>query len=452
VSEAPPILVTMSASDLVNGLPVLRRASFPVSPRIGPEGARAVRELLAAARELFLERGYHSPSVSAIAERAGRSDAAVYQYFSGKHEIFRIFFTALGDDLAAHFEALPAITGDATGRDAFRIWVRGTGEILHRHGPVFMEWPSPDEEDHPADNPQERYFARFVGPVSARLAGVDTGGVGARALSVAIIAIIAYAHVTLQARRAVAGAAMLDTDELDDAVAAVVHAAFFPAPRARDDSTTPTSPTPVDSGTFDHGAELPGLRRPATGRSRATVERLLEAARSSLADRGMDGTSVKDLVTRAGVAHGTFYRYWDDRESLLATLTALAETEVRRHWSRLPAAVRRGETAEWLTVWGDVLDTHGTTLHLWTVELEDHPSLRARSRDVGRFIEDIARRVCVGSPVLGDLSTRAASIVLWTILVELPHVTTRRFAILASSEVVDLQMLLLRRGIIGDRP
>jgi AcrR family transcriptional regulator len=56
-------------------------------------GARAERrdarsELLAAAAEVFAERGYRDASVDEVAARAGYSKGAVYWHFSGKEDLF----------------------------------------------------------------------------------------------------------------------------------------------------------------------------------------------------------------------------------------------------------------------------------------------------------------------------------------------------------------------------
>ena len=45
-------------------------------------------ELLAAALELFVERGYAATRLDDIASRAGVSKGTLYLYFSNKHELF----------------------------------------------------------------------------------------------------------------------------------------------------------------------------------------------------------------------------------------------------------------------------------------------------------------------------------------------------------------------------
>ena len=50
--------------------------------------ARTRAELVAAARRVFLQRGYHAASLEAVAEAAGFSTGAVYSTFTGKADLF----------------------------------------------------------------------------------------------------------------------------------------------------------------------------------------------------------------------------------------------------------------------------------------------------------------------------------------------------------------------------
>ena len=50
--------------------------------------ARTRAELVAAARRVFLERGYHGASLDAVADTAGFSTGAVYSTFAGKADLF----------------------------------------------------------------------------------------------------------------------------------------------------------------------------------------------------------------------------------------------------------------------------------------------------------------------------------------------------------------------------
>src|SRR6476469_9671061 len=52
-----------------------------------PKPARR-RQLLGAAREVFVAQGYHAAAMDEIAERAGVSKPVLYQHFPGKLELY----------------------------------------------------------------------------------------------------------------------------------------------------------------------------------------------------------------------------------------------------------------------------------------------------------------------------------------------------------------------------
>ncbi|HEX8536504.1 MAG TPA: TetR/AcrR family transcriptional regulator [Cystobacter sp.] len=59
-----------------------------------------------------------------------------------------------------------------------------------------------------------------------------------------------------------------------------------------------------------------------------TEQTLLEAAEQLFAEQGVGGTRIEDIAKRAGVAVGTLYNYFEDREELLAALLARRRAEL----------------------------------------------------------------------------------------------------------------------------
>ncbi|EPX54983.1 transcriptional regulator, TetR family [Cystobacter fuscus DSM 2262] len=59
-----------------------------------------------------------------------------------------------------------------------------------------------------------------------------------------------------------------------------------------------------------------------------TEQTLLEAAEQVFAEQGVLGTRIEDIAKRAGVAVGTLYNYFEDREGLLAALMTRRRTEL----------------------------------------------------------------------------------------------------------------------------
>ncbi|MFA9428946.1 TetR/AcrR family transcriptional regulator [Egicoccus sp. AB-alg2] len=59
---------------------------------------------------------------------------------------------------------------------------------------------------------------------------------------------------------------------------------------------------------------------PRTTRGERTAARLREAARAVFAERGYAAARVEDVVARAGVSHGTFYTYFENKAAVLDAL------------------------------------------------------------------------------------------------------------------------------------
>jgi AcrR family transcriptional regulator len=67
-------------------------------------------KVLAAARRLFYERGYHAVTVDEIGEAAGATGAALYRYFRNKEELLSALFDEAQDQMLV---AIPEPTDDA---------------------------------------------------------------------------------------------------------------------------------------------------------------------------------------------------------------------------------------------------------------------------------------------------------------------------------------------------
>ena len=60
--------------------------------------------------------------------------------------------------------------------------------------------------------------------------------------------------------------------------------------------------------------------RTLSGKGRQTRQSIEDAARKLFAERGFHGTTLADITSAAGKSPGLFYRYFDDKEDLLAAL------------------------------------------------------------------------------------------------------------------------------------
>lgn len=102
--------------------------------------AQTREKLLVAARQVFLERGFHGASVGDIAALAGYTTGAIYSRFGGKDELF---LQMLDSELEERADAQRAVLE----ADDFEQMVRAAARDLHRAGlrdpamtPVVIEF------------------------------------------------------------------------------------------------------------------------------------------------------------------------------------------------------------------------------------------------------------------------------------------------------------------------
>jgi len=70
------------------------------------------------------------------------------------------------------------------------------------------------------------------------------------------------------------------------------------------------------------------MTAPSPSRAERTAERLRQAAREAFAELGWSATRVEDIVGRAGVSHGTFYTYYENKAAALGDLVRTSREEV----------------------------------------------------------------------------------------------------------------------------
>jgi AcrR family transcriptional regulator len=93
----------------------------PATPRRRLSAAERRERILAAAQEVFAQRGYHGSSLDDIAKASGTSKALIYEHFESKRALHEELITSHAGELARRFAA-NAATG-ATGEERLRAGV-----------------------------------------------------------------------------------------------------------------------------------------------------------------------------------------------------------------------------------------------------------------------------------------------------------------------------------------
>lgn len=72
-------------------------------------------------------------------------------------------------------------------------------------------------------------------------------------------------------------------------------------------------------------------KAPRTARGERTFRKILDAALAEFGERGFSESSIVSITSRAGVALGTFYTYFDSKEALFQALVRDMSGQVRDH-------------------------------------------------------------------------------------------------------------------------
>jgi AcrR family transcriptional regulator len=174
-----------------------------------------------------------------------------------------------------------------------------------------------------------------------------------------------------------------DEDRIVDAFTDVVHRTLFgPLPGLNVREATTTTPPTLDPGPVlravgrrDHG----GDELTATGRR--TLESLLRAGQDVFVRRGYHQTRVDDIVTEAGVSHGAFYRYFQNKDDLAHTIAVGAMRRVSTTFGAMPEMTpggsdeQRSELRRWLRRYEEAYSTEYAVIQVWVDAAVEDPSL-----------------------------------------------------------------------------
>jgi AcrR family transcriptional regulator len=216
---------------------------------------------------------------------------------------------------------------------------------------------------------------------------------------------------------------------VDDALTDVMHRALFGL-RPDVNVHPPASErppalefTPAMLAVLSHEDRAPDGRPPGT----TTWEALVGSARDVFLTRGYYGARVDDLAAAAGVSHGTFYRYFPNKEALAQTLTVRAMRTASLAFLEIPdvaagdAAGASDRLRAWLRRYNTVLANEAAVIRVWIDAAPHDPTQLADSaaaldwgrRRLARFLRprgfgDVDTEAVVMVAFLGTFGARRA--------------------------------------------
>ncbi|MGW5419136.1 TetR/AcrR family transcriptional regulator [Streptomyces sp. NPDC003943] len=131
---------------------------------------------------------------------------------------------------------------------------------------------------------------------------------------------------------------------------------------------------------------------PKQDRSRATRQRLLEAAVACLAEHGWAGSTVSAVAERAGVSRGAAQHHFPTREDLFTAAVEYVAEERSQALRTLPTQDRRTVVAALVDLYTGPL--FRAALHLW-VAASDEEQLRPRVTELEARVGRESHRIAV---------------------------------------------------------
>lgn len=399
---------------------------------------------------MFGDVGYHACGIGRITEAAGCSRPSFYQYFSSKEDVFRRLAGTVAQRLNESMAALEDVTPDRSGWQALHDWVERYADIYDEYEPVFATFSTAASSDSAVASGSERVRVRNTAALARRMLVTTSNTYATESVVQALLGTVARTnrYRDVLGRRSRPDA--VTRDRTNDALTDVLHRSLFgldeavnvhrPPRRAALRASTPAARPVAPAG--DHRDLGPA--------GRETRQKLIEAAASVFVARGYHGTRVDDIVETAGTSHGTFYRYFDNKDQLfrivalragnrvVAALDAVPDitTEVQPHSTE--SALRA-----WLQQYSTTYMTHDAIIRVWIEAIARDAELSAMSFDA---MEASRQRMAMFLTPRGFGDVDAEALVLLGLLEsERVAMATPR----SSDKTLDVVTEVIRRGFLG---
>jgi AcrR family transcriptional regulator len=256
--------------------------------------------LIGAAIRLFSASWYGTVSVAAICREAGLSNGVYYRYFDSKEALFRRIIERV---LAMIRDVVARPAGD-TPRERFDSLISAVVDFSRDHPELIAIFREGQYRLIEYERSLVAIYMQALETAVGRQVGLPEY-------------LFCFGGARFCAIRAALHGVDIDASSLQD----ILRAGLF---RGQG-----WNPTLVFGGT---ATPLP-LSLEAGAR-----ERLLRSGKRLIAEKGFYETNIHEVTDRAGLSVGSFYSYFDSKESYLAELIGLIGHDVRRFIARNMAA------------------------------------------------------------------------------------------------------------------
>jgi AcrR family transcriptional regulator len=437
-----------------------RREGYgPSSLAVGERGARTRQRIVEETLRLFETQGFHATSVEGIAKAAGTSRSTLYQYFESKEQIFVELLDECGSALMRVVRRIGPLGPTRLGFDNLHWWLGEWAYVYDKYATMFVQWASVDTPGTSVRPLVTGFTHSYNTRIAARLESSGITGMTAVDAAVAMTSIVHrfnyFRHMGLMPHRFTA-------DQLLDGLAVFVQLLLFPdtplevfsvvelPPSA---SRRPESLVPSNEAFAQLPDRLAGVRP----RAAATVRRLLDASALLFADRGYHGTGVDDVVSEAGFARGTFYKYFDEKLDLLLQLTRECADDMQAlvsGFARIDPASPGGpaQLRDWMAGYLPFHARYLGVMRAWLEGTSRDPRLLAVVRESTRDMHLAALQVLGRVSRPHPLDPDVAAVIQGALLERMPEEVLQQDPDRPAADTVELIAAVMERGLFNTGP
>src|SRR6201995_469123 len=438
---------------------IVRRASYgPSSPAIGARGASTRGRITEVSLELFGRLGYFDTSVDAIAKAAGVSRATLYQYFNGKDEIFLELLNECGSALFRVARRIGALGPDEVGFDNLNWWLGGGSWVLEKYSTMFVQWTAIASSDTKVRPEITRFVRVYNHRLAERLAGSGLKGLDPEVAAMTMTALVHRINLFVHTDRAYGRSAK----DAVDTLSVFLQLMLFPdtPPSVLTSLGLHASADPaadVDAVEVPPAPNVVGLsvsERTASRSKRAvfTGNALDDAGAAQVRTRGDPSTSVDDIVESASVARGTFYKYFSDKQDLLAAVAAEiygAGMAFAERIADVDPVAKKSTLRPWLATYVEFYDRYSGCIEAGAEGAADDPAI-VRIGENGQVQMDIgAARMLIRGPERYPDYPVVSALILRALVTRVPQAALDLPEPIDNDELIDVLMACISRGFFG---
>ncbi len=438
---------------------IVRRASYgPSSPAVGARGATTRGRITEVSLELFGRLGYFDTSVDAIAKAAGVSRATLYQYFKGKDEIFLELLNECGGALFRVSRRIGALGPDEVGFDNLNWWLGEWSWVFDKYSTMFVQWTAIASSDTKVRPEIARFVRGYNHRVAERLAASGLNGLDPEVAAMTMTALVHRINLFVHTNRAYGRRAK----DAIDTLSVFLQLMLFP-------DTPPSVLTSLGlHASADPAADVDALEVPPapnveglsvserteslSKRAVITVNALADAGAAQFRARGYRSTSVDDIVESASVARGTFYKYFSDKQDLLAAVAAEiygAGMTFADRIAEVDPVAKKSTLRPWLATYVEFYDKYSGCIEAWAEGATDDPTIVSIGEN-GQVQMDIgAAKMLIRGPDRYPFDPVISALILRALVTRLPQAALDLPEPIDDDELIDVLMTCINRGFFG---